>query len=396
MEGGFGEEDSEGFKMIKQTLASIVLALSCTSALALIKQNDAYPSDDVSVMSFFDKTVDGDRQNARLDTPRDLLLSLDKDHILLFDNNGYGMRLVDKQGKVTTTKVELHRYPKNDLREYKNGNMLLADPASKAIIQVTADYTPYLFAGKRLTAAESDAKLAELAQYIMGENVQKANSSHLFQAEFDIPIDITAIGDQGWIFMDGIFENTLKFIDKKGNITKVSGLNDIKNAERVTMLRKNDDMLYLLGEQDVYKIAFNTKTKSARVTSHWNNNTASGKPQFYQLAGIAFDANQIVVVDSNSGKILELKPNNKTKTLYQIQCSSIIRHKNVPTCKPESTKDDSVFNSYGDIMKNPWDKGYIISDSSMNVLYKFSDGQLSLFTGQLKDSSYLETPIKLK
>ncbi|OXL24632.1 hypothetical protein [Psychrobacter sp. DAB_AL32B] len=91
--------------MIKQTLVSILLALSCTSALALIKQNDAYESDDVSVMSFFDGTVDGDSQNAVLSTPRKLLLSPDKKHILLFDNNGYGMRVVDKTGKVTTTKV---------------------------------------------------------------------------------------------------------------------------------------------------------------------------------------------------------------------------------------------------------------------------------------------------
>ncbi len=382
--------------MIKQTLVSVVLTLSCTLAMALIKQNDAYESDDVSVMSFFDDTVDGDSQSAVLSTPRDLLLSPNKEHVLLFDNNGYGMRIVDKMGKVTTTKVELNRYPKYDMRQYKNGNMLLADPASKTIIQVTPDYTPYLFAGKRLTAAESDAKLAELAKYIMGENVRKANSSHLFQAEFDIPIDITAMDDQGWIFIDSIFDNTLKFIDKKGNITEVTGLDSLLGAESIKILRKNSNMLYLLGEQDIYKIAFDSKTKSANIVSQWNNKTTSGKPQFHQLKGIAFDGNQTVVVDSESGKILELKPNNKTKTLYQIQCSSLIRHKNTSICKPESTKGDSIFNSYGDIIKNPWDKGYIISDSSMNVLYKFNEGQLSLFTGELKNSSYLKTPIKLK
>ena len=111
--------------MIKQTLVSMLLALSCTPALALIKQNDAYESDDVSVTSFFDDTIDGDSQNAVLSTPRTLLLSPDKKHILLFDNNGYGVRVVDKTGKVTTTKVDLDRYPKLDMKQYKNGNMLL-------------------------------------------------------------------------------------------------------------------------------------------------------------------------------------------------------------------------------------------------------------------------------
>ena len=106
--------------------------------------------------------------------------------------------------------------------------------------------------------------------------------------------------------------------------------------------------------------------------------------------------NQVIVVDSESGKILELKPNNKTKTLYQIQCSSFNYHINISACKSEDITGDAIFNSYGDIIKNPWDKGFIISDSSMNVLYKFSDGQLSLFTGQLKDSSYLKHSVKLK
>lgn len=128
--------------MLKQLLASTILALYCTSVFAVIKQNDAYPSDDVSVPSMFDETVDGNKQNARLENPKDLLLSLDKKHLLLFDNNGYGMRIVDKTGKVTTTKVELSRYPKYDMKQYKAGNLLLADPASNIIIQVTPDYTP--------------------------------------------------------------------------------------------------------------------------------------------------------------------------------------------------------------------------------------------------------------
>ncbi|MDN5890701.1 MAG: hypothetical protein L0H51_00880, partial [Psychrobacter sp.] len=228
--------------MIKQTLVSILLALSCTSALALIKQNDAYESDDVSVMSFFDGTVDGDSQNTVLSTPRKLLLSPDKKHILLFDNNGYGMRVVDKIGKVTTTKVELDRYPKLDMKQYKDGNMLLT--ANNTIIQITPDYSPYLFAGKRLTAAESDAKLAKRVQYIMGENIQK--SSYSSQSEFDIPSSIIAIDDQGWIFIDGVFGNIFKFIDKKGIVTEVTGLDNLENTERITVMQKNRDKLYLL------------------------------------------------------------------------------------------------------------------------------------------------------
>ena len=378
--------------MIKQTLVSMLLALSCTPALALIKQNDAYESDDVSVTSFFDDTIDGDSQNAVLSTPRTLLLSPDKKHILLFDNNGYGVRVVDKTGKVTTTKVELDRYPKLDMKQYKNGNMLLT--ANNTIIQVTPNYTPYLFAGKRLTAAESDAKLAKRVQYIMGENIQK--SSYSSQSEFDIPSSIIAIDDQGWMFIDGIFGNIFKFIDKKSIVTEVTGLDNLENTERITVMQKNRDKLYLLSEQIVYEVTFDAETNSASITSRWDNNTTSGEPQFHQLKGLAFDGNQVVVVDSESGKILELKPNNKTKTLYQIQCSSIIRHSNVATCKPESTNDEAIFNSYGDIIKNPWDTGYIISDSSMNVLYRFREGQLSLFTGQLKNSGYLKTPIELK
>lgn len=376
--------------MLKKLITLMVLTSFYTSAYALIKNNDAYPSDLASSNAAMpDETLDGNRENARLDTPRNILLSPDKEHLLLFDNNGYGMRLVNRQGTVTTTKVELHRYPKYDLKEYKAGNMLLADSANNTIIQVSPDYTPYLFAGKRLTAAESDAKLM---QNITGENNKAMSSSLISEAEFNIPINITAIDGKGWILIDSMFDNILRFIDTKGFITQVKGLESLADAERVTVLRKNKDNLYLLGEQNVYKIAFDPKTKSAKIISQWNNSTVSGALQFHRLTGIAFDDKQIVVADEASGMILELHPDNTTKALYQIPCSSLTYRASI--CETENPNDDSIFTSYGDIIKNPWDKGFIVSDSGMNVLYKFSDGQLSLFTGQLKDSSYLKHSLK--
>lgn len=372
--------------MVKKLLTLIILPLLCASTLAQTSKHGSYlvSSDDGETISvMYDETVDGDKLNATLLHPRSLLLSEDEQNILLMDHNGYSMRVVDKFGNVKATEFEVGRAPIGNKKKFIVGSLLHG--SDNIIVQISSEdnYMPYLFAGREAKDDEPYEEEGELVKTNMSE------------AWFNVPCCITKINGKGWVFITESGKNNFRFIDKAGVIWPIRGLEHLPDNPTVNLLKEHNGNLYALTSYAVYKINFDVETKQANIIEKWNNNESGTidfddkDTQFYNLEGIAFDNRQVVVTDSDTGKILELLPNNQSKTLIQMPCSGIDHEEN-EICKVSLPNEDEVYNSLNGIIKNPWNEGYIVADTMMNALYKIEGNHVSLFTGQVKNTNYLK------
>lgn len=334
------------------------------------------------------KMIDGKRNDARFETPRDLKLSADGKHILIFDSNGYLARAMDSKGNVKTTKISLNNYPKKDMRTFKQGYSLLASPANNTLLQISPDFQTYLFAGERKTGQEQDAEL--LGNVVNGE-AKKPRFTELSKTKFNIPMDVTPLKSGGWLYKDGMFKNHLNYIDTQGNVHNIQGLEWLTDADRVVGLAVNKsgkgNMVYVFGEQAVYQIKLDIKNKRAKKITQWNNEQ---NQQFHELTDLVAHKNTIIAIDRSAGTVIQLQKNNQSKILYQSPCSDTMLEKTDYICEPSASAASIPFKTgFSGIIKNPWGKGYFISDSDNNVIYKFVDNKLTVFSGQFSPDTVL-------
>lgn len=322
---------------------------------------------------------DGYRLNARLSSPRKIQVSPDNNYLVIHDAEGSVLRTLDKNGIIKTTQINLLNEPKKNLTVFQEGGFLLANPYKNNILLVTDKFNGFLFAGQR---DKTKLKTTNYWSYVTGK-ITANGVQELSKVIFENPNFIERLSSGAWIVRDGVFRNNLKYIDKRLNVYRLGGLEDLNRINDVIDMKVDrHDNVYLLTKNQVYKIKLNLHDKTGYIVTKWNNDK---KEQFKNLTSLLVYDDKTLVLDTDLGALIELHSLNTVKVIFQHACFD--HEKPLKKCSQpislKNTLNERTMLNY--IVKNPWGKGYIISDTLNDYLYLLSNGKVTIYAGKLSN-----------